>query len=116
MSSSNKWQFYPLDSLPHADMHKLWSLVHRENFLTFKNGSIISSQVINLSHVKESHQNIGHFIKAQDLSIMFHLYVLEVFEDPIRMFYANLHHSPDSGELETHILGTHIILNGFLFE
>ncbi|KAF3676949.1 hypothetical protein FXO37_05073 [Capsicum annuum] len=32
------------------------------------------------------------------------------------MFFDNLHLSLDSGELETLVLGTHIILNDFLFE
>ncbi|KAF3676021.1 Glutaminyl-peptide cyclotransferase [Capsicum annuum] len=40
----------------------------------------------------------------------------EVFEDPICMFYANLLMSPDNNELEALVLGTHIILNDFLFE
>lgn len=39
-----------------------------------------------------------------------------MYEDPVRMFYMNLHLSPNSGELKTLILGPRIILNTFLFE
>ncbi|KAF3640037.1 putative ribonuclease H protein-like [Capsicum annuum] len=39
-----------------------------------------------------------------------------VYEDLLRMFYANLHISLDSGKLETFVMGTRIIWNDFLFE
>lgn len=39
-----------------------------------------------------------------------------MYEDPVRIFYANLRISPDSGELETLVIGTRITLNDFLFE
>lgn len=48
--------------------------------------------------------------------LVFCLCKLEDYEDPIRIFYANLCLSPDNGELETLMLGTRIILNDFLFE
>ncbi|KAG5630739.1 hypothetical protein H5410_002456 [Solanum commersonii] len=41
---------------------------------------------------------------------------LELFEEAIRLFYANLRVSSDSGELETLVLGTHIIVNDLLFK
>ncbi|KAF3622487.1 hypothetical protein FXO38_31258 [Capsicum annuum] len=47
--------------------------------------------------------------------MMFLLCGLEVFEDPINIFITNLFLSPDSKELETLVLGTHIVLNKFLF-
>lgn len=40
----------------------------------------------------------------------------EIFEDPIRIFYANLYFSKDSGELKTLVLGIRIILNDFILE
>jgi len=41
---------------------------------------------------------------------------LELFEEVVRLFYANLHISPDSGELEILVLGNRIIINDLLFE
>ncbi|KAF3643243.1 hypothetical protein FXO37_22094 [Capsicum annuum] len=59
---------------------------------------------------------MDHFLNAQDLSMMFFLCSLEVFEDPIHMFFTNLCLSLNNTELETLVLGTRIILNDFLFE
>lgn len=39
-----------------------------------------------------------------------------MYEDPVHIFYKNLCISLDSGELETLVMGTRIILNDFLFE
>ncbi|KAF3667634.1 hypothetical protein FXO38_08479 [Capsicum annuum] len=116
MSSSNKRRDSSLESLPPEDMHKFWTLFHKEKFLTFKNHYIISGRVINLSLLKESHCNIEYFLKSQDMSMMLHLYGLEIFEDSIHIFFANLRLYPDSGELETLVLGTRLALNDFLFE
>ncbi|KAF3645397.1 hypothetical protein FXO38_19658 [Capsicum annuum] len=116
LSSSNKRRSSPLKSLPPEDMHKFWSLTHKEKFLSFMNRPIISGRIVNFSLLKESHCNIGHFLKAQDLLTMLRLCGLEVFDDPTHKFFAYLCHSPDSGELETLVLGTRIILNDFLFE
>lgn len=55
-------------------------------------------------------------LKFQNLSLVFHLCGLLVYDDIVGMFYVNLHMSPDSGELETLVLGTRIILNDFIFE
>lgn len=48
--------------------------------------------------------------------MVFCLCDLEVFEDVVRMSYANLRLSPDSGKLETLVVETRITLNDFLFE
>ncbi|KAF3652469.1 putative uroporphyrinogen decarboxylase, chloroplastic-like [Capsicum annuum] len=42
--------------------------------------------------------------------------VMVNFQDLVCMFYGNLCLSPDSCELETHVVGTRIILNDFPFE
>lgn len=113
MSSSKKRRFSHLESLPSEDMHKFWTLTHKEKFLTFMNCSLIPGWVINLSLIKDSHCKIGHFFKALGLLMMFLLCGLEVFKDLIHMFFANLRLSPDNEELETLVLGAHIILNDF---
>ncbi|KAH0686089.1 hypothetical protein KY284_016642 [Solanum tuberosum] len=41
---------------------------------------------------------------------------LEIFEEAIRLFYANLCISPYSGEMETLVIGSRIIINELLFE
>lgn len=48
--------------------------------------------------------------------MVFRLYGMEVLEDPVHLFYANLYLSHDSDELETLVLGMRIILNDFLFQ
>ncbi|KAF3656928.1 hypothetical protein FXO37_15221 [Capsicum annuum] len=56
--------------------------------------------------IKKSHPNPLHSLPPKDI----------FYEDPLSMFYLNLCLSPASGELETLVLGTRIILNDFLFE
>ncbi|KAH0755142.1 hypothetical protein KY290_025412 [Solanum tuberosum] len=59
---------------------------------------------------------VNSFLKAQKLSLFFSLYGLELFEEVVHLFYANLRVSSVSGELETLVLGTRIIVNDLLFE
>lgn len=105
-----------MENLSQKDMYKFWTTSIREKFISFKNWPIVPSRVINLQQLKESQWKINPPFKAYDLLLLFHPYGLEVFEDPICMFYANLKIFEDSGELETLVLGTRIILNNFLFE
>lgn len=99
MSSSNKKRPSPLESLSPKDMHMFQTFTHKEKFLPFNNRSIISILVINLSHLEESHYNIDHILKAQDMSMMFRLCGLKVFLDPIHIFLTNLCLSPNNREL-----------------
>lgn len=71
---------------------------------------------INHSQIKKSHCNLSSFFKAQDLPMIFHLCGIEVYEDPICIFYANIYLSQDSGESKTLVFGIRLILNDFLFE
>lgn len=68
---------------------------------------------MNLQQLKESHCNVSPLFKAQDSSLVLRLSGSKVFEEPVQIFYANLHSSKDSGELETLMLDTRIILNVF---
>lgn len=71
---------------------------------------------MNLSQLKKSHYNVSSFFKAQDLFLVLCFSGLELYEDLVRVFYANLHLSQDSDELETLVLRTRIIPNDLLFE
>ena len=50
------------------------------------------------------------------MSLFFTLCGLELFDESVRMFYANLCISPNSGELESLVLGKRFIINEKLFE
>ncbi|KAH0705850.1 hypothetical protein KY285_010379 [Solanum tuberosum] len=76
------------------DVHRFWGIEQKIRYDNLKTCPIVPGRVINLSQLKDSHCPI----KA------------------VRLFYTNLHISSDSGELETLVLGNHIIVNGLLFE
>lgn len=115
-SSIKKPHLTPLDPIVPEDMHKFLTHPHKYKFTSFKNYSVVPGRIVNHCQLKKAHCNVGSFFKFQDISIFFCIYVAEIYEDPIHMFYSNLHLSPHSGDLETFVLGTRIILNEFLFE
>lgn len=49
-------------------------------------------------------------------SLIFCLFRIDVFEEPVRVFYSYLCISKDSGELQNLVLGNIIIFNDFLFK
>lgn len=108
--------FNPLDPSPPEDMHNFLTCSHKYKFIAFKNCSVVPIRVVNLHQLKEAHFNVSSFFKFQDLSTVFCLYVLKVYEDPVSIFYANLCLFPNSGELETLMIDIRIILKYFLFE
>ncbi|KAL3328424.1 hypothetical protein AABB24_035852 [Solanum stoloniferum] len=71
----------------------------------FKSQHIVPGRVVNLSQLKDSHCLVSSYLKVQKLSLLFSLCGLELFEEVVRLFYANLRISPDSGKLETLVLG-----------
>lgn len=99
-----------------ADMRLFWSAKQKDKFLAFNNRPIVTGRVINLEQLEDSHCAVSAYFKAQNLSLFFQRCGLVVYEEPVRMFYANLRVSKDSGELETLVLGKRIILNDSLFE
>lgn len=99
-----------------ADMRLFWSAEQKGKFLAFMNRPIVTGRVINLEQMENSHCAVSTYFEAQELSPFFQLCGLKVYEEPVRMFYANLRVSKDSGELETLVLGKQIILNDVLFE
>ncbi|KAH0669987.1 hypothetical protein KY285_024140 [Solanum tuberosum] len=98
------------------DMHRFWGIEQKIRYDKFKSRPIVPGRVINLSQLRDSHCQVNSFLKAQTLSLFFSLCGLELFEKVVRLFYANLRVSSDSGELETLVLGTRIIVNDLLFE
>uniref|UniRef100_M1DUH3 Uncharacterized protein n=1 Tax=Solanum tuberosum TaxID=4113 RepID=M1DUH3_SOLTU len=58
----------------------------------------------------------GTFLKAQKFALFFSLCGNDLYQDVVQFFYANLRVSPDSGELETLILGSQIVVNDRLLE
>lgn len=76
---------------------------------------MISERVINMKHLKQSNYLISDIFMAQNLKLFLNVCGIEVFEDPVHLFYANLYFSKDCGELKTLVLGSRIQLNDFLF-
>lgn len=99
-----------------ADMRLFWSAKQKDKFLAFNSRPIITGRMISLEQLEDSHCAVSAYFKAQNLSLFFQRCGLVVYEEPVRMFYANLRVSKDSGELETLVLGKRIILNDSLFE
>lgn len=56
------------------------------------------------------------FSKAYKLKLFFKVCGIEVYEDPVHLFYSNLRVSRKSGELETLVLSTRIVLDDSIFE
>lgn len=77
---------------------------------------MVPGQVINLEKLQESHFLVISIFRTQKLSLLLQLFGLEYYEELVRMFYANIHSSEDSGDLEALVLGNHIIVNEYLFK
>ncbi|KAH0669724.1 hypothetical protein KY285_023884 [Solanum tuberosum] len=88
------------------DMHRFWGVEQKQRYERFKSHPIVLGRVVNLSELRDSNCPISPFLRAQKLSLLFTLCGLEVFEEVVRLFYANLCVSSDSGELETLVLVT----------
>ncbi|KAH0684738.1 hypothetical protein KY290_021790 [Solanum tuberosum] len=97
-------------------MHHFWGVEQKNKYDDFKVRPIVPGRVINLSQLRDSHCPVSSFLKAQKLSLLFSLCGLELFEEAAHLFYANLYVSNDSGELETLVMGSCIIVNELLFE
>lgn len=71
---------------------------------------------MNFDQLEESLCHLRPFFKDQKLCLLLKLVSNDLYKEPVSLFYANLRVSKDSGELETLLLGNHIILNYYLFE
>lgn len=59
---------------------------------------------------------VSDAFQAWNLKLFLKNWGMEVYENYVHLFYANLWMSQDSGELKTLVLGTRIMLNDFIFE
>ncbi|KAH0650272.1 hypothetical protein KY284_030184 [Solanum tuberosum] len=69
---------------------------HKRRFVSFSKRPIVPGRVVNLEQLEASH--------------------CAFYEELVRLFYANLRVSADSGEWETLMLGNRIVLNDSLFK
>ncbi|KAH0695828.1 hypothetical protein KY289_013310 [Solanum tuberosum] len=101
---SKKSRFALPDSLTDEDSLRFWGLEHKSRFVSFSKSPIVPGRVVNLEHLEVSHCAVSTFFRAQKLSLLLRLCGLESYEEPVRLFYANLRISIDSGEWETLVL------------
>ncbi|KAG5619627.1 hypothetical protein H5410_004845 [Solanum commersonii] len=113
---SKKARFALPDSLTDAESLRFWGLEHKIYFVSFSKRPIVPGRVVNLEQLEASHCAVSTFFRAQKLSLLLRLCGLEFYEEHVRLFYANLRVSTDSGEWETLVLGNRIVLNDSLFK
>ncbi|KAG5608959.1 hypothetical protein H5410_020240 [Solanum commersonii] len=106
----------PLISFEPEDMHNFWGVEQKRKFEAFKKRPIVPGQVINLELLEDSHCPVISLFRNQKLSLLLRLCGHELYEEPIRLFYANLRVSEDSGDLETLVLGNGIVINDSMFK
>ncbi|KAG5592572.1 hypothetical protein H5410_043086 [Solanum commersonii] len=98
------------------DMHNFWGVEQKLKFEAFKKRPIVPGRVINLELLEESHCPVISLFRTQKLSLLLRLCGHELYEEPVRLFYANLRVSEDSGDLETLVLGNRIVINDSMFK
>ncbi|KAH0723716.1 hypothetical protein KY289_006760 [Solanum tuberosum] len=98
------------------DSLMFWGLEHKIRFASFSKRPILPGRVINLEQLEASHCAVSTFFCAQKLSLLLCLRGLKLFKEIFLLFYANLRISADNCELETLVLGNHIVLNDYLFK
>ncbi|KAL3322334.1 hypothetical protein AABB24_039786, partial [Solanum stoloniferum] len=98
------------------DLQLFWSSVEKAKFMAFKDKTSAPGRVICLNQLEGSHCLVSMYFNFQKLHLFFLLCENEVFEEPVKMYYANLRVSKDNGELETLVLGYCIVLSQDLLE
>jgi len=99
--SCKKARSDPSISFEPEDMHKFWGVEQNRKFEAFKKRPIVPGRVINLEQLEDSHCPVISLFRTQKLSLLLRLCGPELYEEPVRLFYANLRISEDSGDLET---------------
>ncbi|KAH0653076.1 hypothetical protein KY289_030754 [Solanum tuberosum] len=84
-------------SLSQADMQRFWGIEQKRRYDIFKSRPIVLGRVVNISQLKDSLCPVSSYLKVQKLSMFFTFCGLELFEEVVRLFYANLRISPDNG-------------------
>lgn len=115
LHASKKHKADSVDFKP-EDLQLFWSSVEKAKFMAFKDRISAPGRVICLNQLESSHCHVSMYFNFQKLHLFFLLCENEVFEEPVKMFYANLRVSKDNGELETLVLGYRIVLSQDLLE
>lgn len=106
----------PPDPLGEDEVHEFWGATSKAKFVTFKKGPMVLSHVVNLGELEDYHCKVTAFLRAQKLSLLLRLCGVEYYEKATWIFYANLRRARKSNDLETFILGVHIVINSRLFK
>ena len=104
------------ESLSHMDTQWFWGIKQKHMYDHFKTFPIVPGHVVNLSQLKNSHFPLTSYLKAPKVSLFFILCGLEMFDEVLHLLYVNLWNSPNSGELESFVLGKRFIINENLFK
>lgn len=115
-TESKKARPNPEVSFDLEDMHMFWGVEQKRKFEAFKKRPVVPGRVVNLEQLKESHCPVSSYFRTKKLSLLLRLSGLEYYEEPLHLFYVNFRVCEESGDLETLLLGNHIIVNEFLFE
>lgn len=84
----------------------------KSKFVAYKRKSIAYGRSVSLKSMKNSHCDVIFVFKTQKLLSLFAIVDNTVYEEPVRMFYANLLVN-DKDDLKSMILGTRIILDSY---
>ncbi|OIT32096.1 hypothetical protein A4A49_14533 [Nicotiana attenuata] len=87
----------------------------KARFESYKSKSMAYGRSVSLSLMKILHCDVTSIFDFQHLSSLFNTVGNSVYEEPVRMFYANLFVN-DKDDLESMVLGTRIVLDSYQFE
>ncbi|OIS99012.1 hypothetical protein A4A49_37947 [Nicotiana attenuata] len=87
----------------------------KARFIDFKGKSIAFGRTVILKCMQNSHCDVMPVFETQKLVSLFATVGDTIYEEPVRMFYANLCLN-DKDDLESMVLGTRIILDSYQFE
>ncbi|KAK6786088.1 hypothetical protein RDI58_014613 [Solanum bulbocastanum] len=79
---------------------KFWGHEQKIKYESLQKRPLVPDRVINLEQFEASHCTVSSFFRVQKLSLLLELCGLELYEEHVRLFYANLRISQDSGELQ----------------
>nr|XP_016450049.1 PREDICTED: uncharacterized mitochondrial protein AtMg00810-like [Nicotiana tabacum] len=84
----------------------------KSRFESYKSKSMTYGRTVSLSLMKNLHCDVIAVFDFQRLSSLFDTIESSVYEEPVRMFYANLFVN-DKDDLEFMVLGTRIVLDSY---
>ncbi|OIT37051.1 hypothetical protein A4A49_53887 [Nicotiana attenuata] len=87
----------------------------KSRFESYKSKSMVYGRFVSLSLMKNLHYDVIAIFDFQRLSSLFDTIGNSVYEEPVRMFYANMFVN-DKDDLESMVLGTRIVLDSYQIE